>query len=100
MNAPLGRVGVTLTDTLRLAMTQLSMATPASVAYRLACVQGERDYHHHDWIHQTIPENVAAVLGETLPLANAQRIALEYARLRRCEAVDRLQLAANGHRLR
>jgi lauroyl/myristoyl acyltransferase len=100
MNAPLGRIRVPITDTLRLAMTQLSMATPASVAYRLACVQGERDYHRHAWIHQTIPENMAIVLGETLPIVEGQRIALEYARLRRCEAVDRLQLAANSGRLR
>src|SRR5262245_2325195 len=100
MKAPLGRIRVPITDTLRLAMTKLSMATPASVAYRLARVQGERDYHRHAWIHQTIPENMAAVLGETLPPAERQRIALEYACLRRCEAVDRLQLAANGRRLR
>ena len=100
MNAPLRRMSVPITDTLRLAMTQLSMATPASVAYRLACIQGERDYRRHDWIRQSIPENMAAVLGEPLPHAEGQRIALEYARLRRCEAVDRLQLAANGRRLR
>jgi len=100
MNAPLRRIRVPITDTLRLAMTQLSMATPASVAYRLACIQGERDYRRHDWIRQSIPENMATVLGEPLPHAEGQRIALEYARLRRCEAVDRLQLAANARRMR
>ena len=66
MNAPLERIKVPVTDALRLAMTPLSMATPAKVAYRLACKQGERGYQRHAWIHQTIPENVAAVLGATL----------------------------------
>jgi lauroyl/myristoyl acyltransferase len=70
------------------------------VAYRLACKQGERDYQRHAWIHQTIPENVAAVLGATLSPADGQSIALDYARLRRCAAVDRLQLAASAHRMR
>jgi lauroyl/myristoyl acyltransferase len=100
MNAPLERIKVPMTDTLRLAMTSLSMATPTKVAYRLACKQGERDHQRHAWIHQTIPENVAAVLGETLSPADGERIALDYARLRRCEAVDRLQLAASVHRMR
>jgi KDO2-lipid IV(A) lauroyltransferase len=100
MNAPLERIKGRVTDTLRLAMTPLSMATPLKVAYRLARAQGERDYQRHDWIHQTIPENVAAIFGETFSAADRQRIALEYARLRRCEAVDRLLLAANAHRLR
>jgi lauroyl/myristoyl acyltransferase len=60
-------------------------------------MQGERDYQRQTWIHRDIPENMAAVLGETLPSAEGQRVALEYARLRRCEAVDRLQLAARPH---
>jgi lauroyl/myristoyl acyltransferase len=63
-------------------------------------VQGERDYQRHAWIHETIPENLWAIFGEVFSASYRQRIALEYARLRRCEAVDRLQLAANAHRLR
>jgi lauroyl/myristoyl acyltransferase len=89
-----------MTDTLRLALTWVSMATPTSLAFRLARIQGGRDYHRHTWIRQDIPENMAAVLGETPPRAEAQRVALEYARLRRCEAVDRLQLAAHPRRAR
>jgi lauroyl/myristoyl acyltransferase len=79
-------------------MMPLSMALPPQIAYRLACIHGEREYQQFPWIHNTVPDNLASTFGETFSAAERQSIALEYARLRRCDAVDRLQFAASPRR--
>lgn len=72
---------------------------PAPLAYRVACLRGDRRYRLDTPARDGIICGLKAVLGEQLSAAARARVTHDYFRLRSCEAIDVALLAGKGRTL-
>lgn len=83
----------------RLVIVPLVAFLPARLAYGVACLRGSWCYRLDAFKREQILSNLEGVFGEQLSLAERKRIALDFFRMKSCQAIDGMRLAGNGQAL-
>lgn len=84
---------------LHLLAPNLLALLPTPLAYRVACLRGDRRYRLDISARDGIIRGLEDVLGEQLSPAERARVTRDYFRLRSCEAIDVALLARRGRAL-
>jgi lauroyl/myristoyl acyltransferase len=87
-------------DVGRFGMIPGAALLPAPLAYRLALATGERAYQRGSWSHPDTGQILHKILGEQCTPATRQRLAREYERLQKCDAMDRLRITGSRRSVR
>jgi KDO2-lipid IV(A) lauroyltransferase len=72
---------------------------PASLAYRIACWQGDWSYRHVTGKRSEITRNLRTVLGDELDSEGAERLARDAFRFLSCQVIDVMLLRGRGRSL-
>jgi lauroyl/myristoyl acyltransferase len=87
-------------DVARFGMIPGAALLPAPLAYRLALATGERAYERGSWSHPDTGQILPKIFGEQCTPATRQRLAREYERLQKCDAMDRLRITGSRSSVR
>jgi lauroyl/myristoyl acyltransferase len=83
----------------RYVLAPLAAWLPAPLAYRLACMRGDRRFKLDRITRERMLLNLEQVLGDRLTPEERLEVCREHFRLRACETVDILRLIGRGRRL-